>query len=101
MNAPTENPKAGDDVISPEGVEERIEYERAFRVTMTGGGKFRTYGRTIVGGWEPVRTYDTIAEAFADVAKGMRFHGDVIRAILAMDGAEELLKMIAAEAAKR
>lgn len=32
------------EIISPEGVEERLIEEIIFRVTMTGGGKFRLYG---------------------------------------------------------
>lgn len=31
------------EVLSPEGVEERIEIEETFRITLTIGGKFRVY----------------------------------------------------------
>jgi len=35
--------KAPIEVLSPEGVEERLEHELTFRTTMTAGGKFRVY----------------------------------------------------------
>jgi len=35
--------KVSREIISPEGVEERVELEITFRMTLTGGGKYRVY----------------------------------------------------------
>ena len=40
LKPPTDGPR---DIISPEGLDERVEFEHTFRVTLTQGGKFRTY----------------------------------------------------------
>lgn len=32
-----------DEILSPEGVEEKLLEERVYQITLTGGGKYRTY----------------------------------------------------------
>jgi hypothetical protein len=62
--------KPAEEVISPEGVEERLVCEIAFRITLTGGGKHRVYMRSIVQGqpepaeWETVSSTQAEAELF-------------------------------------
>lgn len=66
------------EVISPEGVEERLIEEFVFRITLTGGGKYRVYGP----GGKETRTmgvYDTLAEAKKDAGYGMLILGGLIR----------------------
>lgn len=66
------------EVISPEGVEERLVEEFVFRITLTGGGKYRVYGP----GGKADRTmgiYGTLDEAKKDAGYGMPIFGGLIR----------------------
>ena len=65
------------DILSPEGVEERVKLEMTYLVTLTQGGKYRLYytknGERIAGG-----VHDTIEGAYEAI--GMRM--GVIGALL-------------------
>lgn len=65
------------EIISPEGVEERVIREAIFRVTMTGGGKFRGYviqdGKVI-----PREVYDTKEKAFENIGGDMILMGGLL-----------------------
>lgn len=76
------------EIISPEGLEERVEREETYRITLTQGGKYRTYH--VVRGKKPmpVSTHETFEEARRSVAKGM-----VINGLMVID-AEKALKLL-------
>lgn len=63
-------PALGAEIISPEGVEERLVFETGIRITLTGGGKYRVYsiGST---GTHSHNVYDNWAEAYTYAVKGL------------------------------
>lgn len=62
------------EVISPEGVEERLVKEVSFTITLTGGGKYRTYQATD-GRRMSLSVQNTEAEAKDDIALAMGLMG--------------------------
>ena len=68
-------PKAETEVLSPEGVEERVVFEEGFRITLTGGGKHRVYH--LQRGKEPeaMTICDTLEEAKKHLAKMFAIKG--------------------------
>lgn len=78
----TEKPQR--EIISPEGVEERVEYEITFRLTLTGGGKYRTYiisedrERHAGGEVESAGVFATEAEALKRLGSSMIVAGSMI-----------------------
>lgn len=58
------------EVVSPEGVEERLVEETTFRITLTGGGKYRCYHGSD-SKLTSVGVHDTIEEAQKSCASGM------------------------------
>ena len=66
-----------DEILSPEGIEEKVEKEFRFLITLTGGGKYRTYtsdGDEI----KPIGIHDTMEDAKKDVGFGMVFTGGML-----------------------
>lgn len=66
------------DIISPEGVDERVKDEFTARVTLTQGGKYRTYG--VIG--DEVQSkgvFDTLEEAQKSMAAGLILFGSFMR----------------------
>ena len=70
-------PNGPREILSPEGVKERVEQEFTFRITLTGGGKYRVY-HVSDGKTQPMHTYDTMARAVKDMAAGMVLHGSML-----------------------
>ncbi len=70
-----DEPTVERDIISPEGLDERVQVEYIFRATLTQGGKFRQYGLCYRDGKGEVTTPtgvgDTIEEAEGSLAMGM------------------------------
>lgn len=63
------------EVISPEGIEERVVHEEAYRITLTGGGKYRVYHQGGDGKWHSMRSHDSKDEAIKDMGTGMLITG--------------------------
>lgn len=71
FNKLSEPPKKGPrEILSPEGVEERVEKEFIFRVTLTGGGKYRVY-MIQNGAVSSHGVYDTLKKAEEAMNRGM------------------------------
>lgn len=71
------NPNELNEIISPEGVEERVELEETFRMTMTQGGKFRVY-HIREGQTNSVGIYDTREAARKFLGEGMMVFGAML-----------------------
>jgi hypothetical protein len=53
-----------DEILSPEGVEEKLLFEQTYQITLTGGGKYRVYYfDKRMGDRVPTGCYDTLPEA--------------------------------------
>jgi hypothetical protein len=80
------------EILSPEGVEELIVYEYRFLITLTGGGKYRTYGVNN-GKVTPHGVHETLEAAKREVARAQVFVGalelDPKRAIDMMFGGRD------------
>lgn len=62
--------------ISPEGVEERVIDHHEFHITLTGGGKYRTYA-TFKGQNMPGRVFNSIEEARKGMGMDMLMLGSL------------------------
>ena len=69
------NQPAAREVISPEGVEERVEIEEGFRMTLTGGGKYRIYHLHSSGVARAMETYDNKEAATKAMGEMMGIFG--------------------------
>jgi len=72
-----------DEILSPEGVEEKLIEERAYQITLTGGGKFRTYCLQKCKKCNeehriPTGVHDTLKEAQHHSAEQMNFHSALV-----------------------
>lgn len=65
------------EIISPEGVEERVISEDIYRITMTGGGKYRIY-HSSGGKLHSIGVLDTREEAEKKLGTGMLMHGGLL-----------------------
>jgi hypothetical protein len=65
------------EIISPEGVEERLVEEWLFRITLTGGGKYRVYSGSTAKPL-PMDVHETLKLAREDLARGMALHGALV-----------------------
>lgn len=63
-------------IISPEGVEERVELEYTLRITLTAGGKYRIYVPSgNFGECEPLQIAETLPEAKVKLGEKMTIVG--------------------------
>ena len=72
-----------DEVLSPEGVEEKLLEFQLYQVTLTGGGKFRTYYEHRCNKCEEVHrtstgVHDTLEEAKKHVATQMNMQSAMV-----------------------
>ncbi len=68
------------DILSPEGVEERVKSEFIARVTMTGGGKYRVYlSPDDSRPPEPIAVHNTLEDAKNQMAEAMILVGSLLR----------------------
>lgn len=77
MNNILKDAKPLGEMISPEGVEEKIIQETSFIVTQTQGGKFRSYVKQR-GELKPVFIEDSKEKAFKRIGEGMIVMGGLI-----------------------
>lgn len=62
------------EIVSPEGVEERVVKEAVIRITLTGGGRFRVYADTWDG--EASRYHDSTVGVFDDQKSAEKAAGE-------------------------
>lgn len=69
-------PKEPVEIVSPEGVEERVLMQYGFRVTLTGGGKYRIYAKgESEKDWRSLEIHSTIEEAKQALGRFVMFTG--------------------------
>lgn len=66
------------EIVSPEGVEERVIEEFVFRITMTGGGKFRLYLPVGDGRIDATQIYDDEEKAKKEIGGAMMMFGGLL-----------------------
>lgn len=66
------------EIISPEGIEEQVVIEQTYRITLTQGGKYRTYLIMLGNIEESMGTDNTLEEARKHMAMGMTIYAGLI-----------------------
>lgn len=70
--------EATNEILSPEGVEERVVFETGYRITMTGGGKHRIYLLTNDRPPQPIKVVDTKDQAMKELGYHSMLMGAMI-----------------------
>lgn len=87
---PTDTPR---EIISPEGLDERVVHEETFRITLTQGGKYRVYHVGNSGKAIPMGIHEALEPAKKDMGMGMTIVGALeVDAKRTLDAIFDILK---------
>ncbi len=70
--------KPNEDILSPEGIEERLKREVTLQITLTQGGKYRIYG-IINGDRKTINLCDTYEDAQVRMGEAAILLGSLLR----------------------